>query len=72
MGRGKLVDACLSCPGTQQGEGRHGGHGSHGSLKREKYLNLKNKIPGIEKSLIFVKNLNKPGIDLDQPVMFCC
>ena len=24
-GEGNLVDACLSCPGTLQGEGRHGG-----------------------------------------------
>ena len=45
-----------------------------GPWKREKSLNLKNKIPGLEKSLIFVKNINKPGKvhDFDQPVMFCC
>ena len=44
-----------------------------GPQKREKPLNLKNKIPGLEKSLIFVKNINKPEkvLDFDQPVMFC-
>ena len=32
-----------------------------GPSKREKSLNLKKKNPGLEKSLIFLKNINKPG-----------
>ena len=78
-GRGKWGGGnwwMLASPVQVPSKGKGGMEGMvhTGPLKLEKYLNLKNKIPGIEKSLIFVKNLNKPGkvLDLDQPVMFCC